>query len=195
LIYSQSVIRATCRWCVVSGIAMTLLFVFGMLLLKFGPRLRAVRPIFPWALAFVTAAALGVQAGLMQKAANAPPVPAAKLAGMNAADFVDPAKSLGPADAPVTIVIFADMWCYLRVHFKHEHFTPMQLQYWALKLTSQLDRMKLDTTGHALRVGRRASALRFAMTLLSARQRFARQARMLLARVEQAMAANGETPH
>jgi hypothetical protein len=84
---------------------------------------------------------------------------------------------------------------YLRVHFEHEHFTPMQLQYWALKLTSELDRMKLDTTGHALRVGRRGSALRFAMTLLSARQRFARQARILLARVEQAMAANGETPH
>jgi protein-disulfide isomerase len=111
LIYSQSVIRATCRWCLVSGIAMTLLFILGILLLRFGPRLPAVRPFFPWGLAFLTAAALGVQAGLMQKTANTPPVPAARLAGMNAVDFVDPAKAMGPANAPVTIVVFADMWC------------------------------------------------------------------------------------
>jgi protein-disulfide isomerase/uncharacterized membrane protein len=111
LIYSQIAIRATCRWCVVSGMAMTLLFIFGILLLRYGPRIRAVRPIVPWGLAFLTAGALGVQAGLMQKAVNAPPIPSARLAGMDAADFVDPAKSLGPANAPVTIVVFADMWC------------------------------------------------------------------------------------
>jgi len=83
---------------------------------------------------------------------------------------------------------------YLRVHFKHGHLTPMQLQYWALKLTSELDRMKCDAVGHTLRVGRRGRGLKFAATLLSARQRTAKQARTLLDRVEQAMAANAETP-
>jgi hypothetical protein len=43
-----------------------------------------------------------------------------------------------------------------------------------------------------LRVGRRGRGLKFAATLLSARQKGAKQARMLLHRVEQAMAANGE---
>jgi radical SAM superfamily enzyme YgiQ (UPF0313 family) len=46
---------------------------------------------------------------------------------------------------------------YLRVHFKHGHLSPMQLQYWALKLTSELDRMKCGAVGHALHVGRRGA--------------------------------------
>ena len=83
---------------------------------------------------------------------------------------------------------------FLRVNFQHGHLSPMQLQYWALKLTSELDRMKSGIVAHALQVGRRGHALKFAATLLSARQRTAKQARMLLDRVERAMAANGETP-
>lgn len=79
----------------------------------------------------------------------------------------------------------------LGVHFKHDHFGPMQLQNWALRLTSELDRMRCDAVAHVLRVGRRGRALRFAATLLSARQRSAKQARMLLDRVGQAMTANG----
>jgi len=75
-------------------------------------------------------------------------------------------------------------------HFKHDHFSPMRLQYWALKLTSELDRMKCAAVAHVLRVGRRGRALKFAATLLSARHRSAKQARMLLERVRQAMAAN-----
>jgi radical SAM superfamily enzyme YgiQ (UPF0313 family) len=83
---------------------------------------------------------------------------------------------------------------FLRVNFQHGHLSPMQLQYWALKLTSELDRMKSGIVAHALRVGRRGHALKFAATLLSARQRTAKQARILLGRVEQAMAENGEAP-
>jgi radical SAM superfamily enzyme YgiQ (UPF0313 family) len=83
---------------------------------------------------------------------------------------------------------------YLRVHFTHDHFSPMQLQHWALKLTSELDRMEGDVVARVLRVGRRGRALKFAATLLSARHRTARQARLLLDRVERAMAAAGETP-
>lgn len=54
--------------------------------------------------------------------------------------------------------------------------------------------MKCGAVGHALHVGRRGHALKFAATLLSARHRTAKQARTLLARVEQAMAENAETP-
>ena len=82
----------------------------------------------------------------------------------------------------------------LRVHFKHSHLSPMQLQYWALKLTRELDRMNGDAVAHALRVGRRGGAPKFAAILLSARNRIVKQARTLLDRVEQAMAANAETP-
>jgi len=83
---------------------------------------------------------------------------------------------------------------YLHVNFRHDHLSPMQLQYWALKLTSELDRMNPGCVAHALRVGRRGRGLEFAATLLSARQRTAKQARVLLNRVEKAMAASGETP-
>jgi radical SAM superfamily enzyme YgiQ (UPF0313 family) len=82
----------------------------------------------------------------------------------------------------------------LRVHFKHSHFSPMQLQYWTLKLTRELDRMNGGAVAHALRVGRRGGATKFAATLLSARSRIVKQARTLLDRVEQAMAADAETP-
>jgi len=83
---------------------------------------------------------------------------------------------------------------HLRVHFTHSHFRPMQLQHWTLKLTSELDRMTAGTVGHAMRVGRRGDATRFAAMTLSARRRTVKQARTLLDRVEQAMAANSETP-
>ena len=80
----------------------------------------------------------------------------------------------------------------LSMHFQHDHFSPMQLQHWALKLTSELGRMKSGVVANVLRVGRRGRGLKFAATLLSARHKGAKQARMLLNRVEQAMAANGE---
>lgn len=81
----------------------------------------------------------------------------------------------------------------LSMHFQHEHFSPMQLQHWALKLTSELGRMNGGVVANVLRVGRRGRGLKFAGLLLTARHRTAKQARTLLGRVEQAMAANGET--
>ena len=81
----------------------------------------------------------------------------------------------------------------LRVHFKHGRFSPMQLQYWALKLTCELNRMNPGAVAHALRVGRRGRGLKFATTLLSARHRIATQAQTMLNQVEQAMAADANS--
>jgi len=78
---------------------------------------------------------------------------------------------------------------HLRVHFKHNHFSPMQLQHWTLKLTRELDRMSAGTATHIMRVGRRGGATKFAAMALSARRRTAKQAQMLLESVEQAMSA------
>jgi radical SAM superfamily enzyme YgiQ (UPF0313 family) len=79
---------------------------------------------------------------------------------------------------------------HLRVHFEHSHFSPMQLQYSALTLTRELNRMKRKAVAHVLRVGRRGGALKFAATMLSARSRIVKQAQTLVDRVEQAIAAN-----
>ena len=79
---------------------------------------------------------------------------------------------------------------HLRVHFKHSHFSPMQLQYSTLTLIRELDRMNRMAVAHVLRVGRRGDALKFAAMILSARSLTVKQARTLLDRVEQAMAAN-----
>ena len=82
----------------------------------------------------------------------------------------------------------------LGVHYQHDHFTPMQLQHWALRFSAELGRMKLGVVANVLRVARRGRGLKFAGLLLSARRRGAQQARRLLARLEQAMRARGEVP-
>jgi radical SAM superfamily enzyme YgiQ (UPF0313 family) len=76
---------------------------------------------------------------------------------------------------------------HLRVHFMHPHFSPMQLQQWTLKLTSELDRMNASAVANVVRVGRRGGAKKFAALIMAARNRMGKQARALLERVEQAM--------
>ncbi len=78
----------------------------------------------------------------------------------------------------------------LSMHFKHSSFNPMQLQYLALQFIAELNRMKHDSVSHILRIGYRGHELKFAGTILYARQRFVRQAQMLYKQVEQAMVAN-----
>ncbi len=78
----------------------------------------------------------------------------------------------------------------LSMHFKHGSFNSMQLQHLALQFIAELNRMKHDSVARILRVGYRGHGLKFAGTILYARQRFASQARMLLKQVEQAMVAN-----
>ncbi len=78
----------------------------------------------------------------------------------------------------------------LSMHFKHKSFNAMQLQHLALQFTAELNWMKHDSVSHILRVGYRGHGLKFAATILYARHRAAKQARMLLKQVEQAMVAN-----
>ena len=111
LIYARLVIRATCPWCIVSGAAMTVLFGLSLFLFRRREPIAGPKPALLWSLGLATAIALGVQAGLMQKAAFAPPVAAKLLAEVRAEEFIDSAKSFGPAGAAVTIVEFADFSC------------------------------------------------------------------------------------
>jgi radical SAM superfamily enzyme YgiQ (UPF0313 family) len=82
----------------------------------------------------------------------------------------------------------------LGVHYRHDHLSPMQLQHWALRFSSELGRMTCAAVANVLRVARRGHGLKFAGLLLAARQRGASQARRLMRRLEQAMAASGEAP-
>jgi hypothetical protein len=76
--------------------------------------------------------------------------------------------------------------------FKHPRFSPLELQQAALRLMIELNPMDLESVSRILRVGRRGRALKFAATLVAARERSVRQARVLLRQVEQAMTAHGQ---
>ncbi len=78
----------------------------------------------------------------------------------------------------------------LSMYFKHSRFDPMQLQHMALQFSSEFNRMEHDNVSHIVSVGYRGHGLKLTGTLLYARQRAARQARMLLKQVERAMTLN-----
>jgi protein-disulfide isomerase/uncharacterized membrane protein len=111
LIYAHNVIHATCLWCIASGVVMALLFVCSLLMGWTKTTLIVPKPAVVWGLGFLTAIGIGAEAGAMQKAANAPPLAAEKIVNLRMADLVDPAKSRGGTNAPVTIIMFADFWC------------------------------------------------------------------------------------
>jgi protein-disulfide isomerase len=111
LAYAHYVIGAACPWCMASGAAMAVLLVCSASMLKLGPSLRAYRRLVVWGLAIVTSGGVGVQAGLMRRAAFAPPISAERLATVTTEELAGTANSLGPADAPLTVIVFADLWC------------------------------------------------------------------------------------
>jgi protein-disulfide isomerase len=111
LYYSHTVIQATCAWCLASGMAMTWLFLLSLVIAWQGTLLRPPRPVVVLALVMATSIGLGLEAGSMERAASLPPIPAERLEDVTAEQLVDRAKSLGPADAPVTIIVFGDLWC------------------------------------------------------------------------------------
>jgi radical SAM superfamily enzyme YgiQ (UPF0313 family) len=79
----------------------------------------------------------------------------------------------------------------LSMHFRHGRFQPMQLQHLSLRFIHELGGTGPGTIARILRVGYRGRALAFAGLVVTARRRSARQARMLLREVEQAMVASG----
>lgn len=78
----------------------------------------------------------------------------------------------------------------LNVHFKHKNINSMQLQRIALKFKAELNQFKFNSIFHILQVGSRNHGLKLTGTLLSARQRATKQARMLLQQVENVLAEN-----
>jgi protein-disulfide isomerase len=111
LAYSKLVIQATCLWCVGSGVAMLLLFLLSVVAWRRGGALRPPRPLLFWGLVMLLAAGLGIQAAGMENTARKPPVPSQVLASVLPSELAASGKSLGPEDAPLTVIIFADLQC------------------------------------------------------------------------------------
>jgi protein-disulfide isomerase len=109
--YSVTVIRATCAWCLASATAMSLLLLLTVALARSRRVLRPLSGSTALSLVFLVIAALALQARSMQRAALAPPISAERLAQVPARELVNTANALGPRSAPVTIVMFSDMWC------------------------------------------------------------------------------------
>ncbi len=111
LFYAHFVIHATCYWCVVSAVAMAILFVLSICMWREKRTLRAVSAFFLSGVAGITLFAIGAVVWLMERSAAAPPIAAEKLAAVAVEDLLDGGNSRGPANAPVKIVIFSDLWC------------------------------------------------------------------------------------
>jgi radical SAM superfamily enzyme YgiQ (UPF0313 family) len=78
---------------------------------------------------------------------------------------------------------------HLRVHFRHPHFSAMELQQWALKLTIELNRISAGVFGQVMHTGQIGKAKKLAAVIMAGRRRYTKQARKLLASVEEAMMA------
>ena len=76
----------------------------------------------------------------------------------------------------------------LSMHFNHKHFDPMELQSIALRYTTELNKLNIKSISHLLRIGQRTKGMKIAGTLLYARQRSVKQARMLHKQVQQTIA-------
>jgi uncharacterized membrane protein/predicted DsbA family dithiol-disulfide isomerase len=111
LFYAHFVIRATCYWCMASAAAMAVLFVLSIWLWRTKRPLRPVPAFFLWRVAGITLFALGAGIWFMERNAAAAPIAPEKLSAVSVADLVDGKNSRGPANAPIKIIIFSDLWC------------------------------------------------------------------------------------
>ena len=111
LFYAEFVIRATCYWCMASAVAMAILFVLSICLWRTKRRLRAVSAFFLSGVAGITLFAIGAVVWLMERSAAAPPIASEKLSAVAVEELLEGGNSRGPANAPVKIVMFSDLWC------------------------------------------------------------------------------------
>jgi uncharacterized membrane protein len=111
LFYAHFVIHATCYWCMASAGAMAILFVLSICLWRTKRRLRPVSAFFLWRVAGITLFAIGAAIWFMERNATAAPIAPEILSAVPVADLVDGKNSRGPANAPIKIIIFSDLWC------------------------------------------------------------------------------------
>jgi uncharacterized membrane protein len=111
LFYAHFVIHATCYWCMASALAMAILFVLSICLWCTKRRLRPVPAFFLWRVAGITLFAIGAGIWFMERNAAAAPIAPEILSAVPVADLVDGKNSRGPANAPIKIIIFSDLWC------------------------------------------------------------------------------------
>ena len=88
-----------------------ILFVISICIWRAKRRLRAVSAFFLWRVAGITLFAIGAGVWLMERSAAAPPIAPDKLAAVAVEQLVQGGNSRGPANAPVKIVMFSDLWC------------------------------------------------------------------------------------
>jgi uncharacterized membrane protein/predicted DsbA family dithiol-disulfide isomerase len=111
LFYAHFVIHATCYWCMASAVSMAILFVLSICLWRTKRPLRSVPAFFLWRVAGITLFAIGAAIWFMERSAAAAPIAPEKLSAVSVADLVDGKNSRGPANAPIKIIIFSDLWC------------------------------------------------------------------------------------
>jgi protein-disulfide isomerase len=111
LFYAHFVIHATCYWCVASAVAMTILCMLAICLWRAKRCPRSVPAFFLWRVAGITLFAIGAVVWLMERRAAAAPIAPEKLSAVTVDELLGGGKSRGPADAPVKIIIFSDLWC------------------------------------------------------------------------------------
>jgi uncharacterized membrane protein/protein-disulfide isomerase len=111
LFYAHFVIHATCYWCVISAVAMAILFILSICLWRAKPRPRGIPASFLWPVAGITLFAIGAVVWRMERSAAAAPIAPEKLSAVAVEELLGGGNSRGPADAPLKIIIFSDLWC------------------------------------------------------------------------------------